>query len=312
MPSPPPPPAPPPPKTPTKRKTRSSKDDDSGSPSKKAGRKPATGIEHDAKWGYIRVDNWTGPEIAEVYAIQKKKDKLKGWLPQQFEAAWKGGKVDEFNGMLARYAGNWQWCCQHCYDDIPHKDVTPDDYTTWDPYESVFFDHVRFQGMALCRHVVPRPGQSGNLQKSCWYCSGGKGGCTPISHKIQVLFDRAQPVEHRISAGLEVQKTHKMGARTREDLYRETSRLFEQIVVPSLNRHSGFSVEAERGALRKKIAAVVIAGAQAENFSPFEAARKEMNEWKGGVYEPYPEPEELEDDAMNLVTVVPSASKGVA
>jgi hypothetical protein len=78
-----------------------------------------------------------------------------------------------------------------------------------------------------------------------------------------------------------------------------------------LNRHSGFSVEAERGALRKKIAAVVIAGAQAENFSPFEAARKEMNEWKGGVYEPYPEPEELEDDGMDLdsddeVTIVSS------
>lgn len=89
--------------TPSKRRTRSSQDDAPESPTKKAGRKPASGIEHDAKWGYIRVDNWTGPEIAEMYGIQKKKDKLKGWLPQQFETAWKGGKVDEFNGMLVSY-----------------------------------------------------------------------------------------------------------------------------------------------------------------------------------------------------------------
>ena len=58
------------------------------------------------------------------------------------------------------------------------------------------------------------------------------------------------------------------------------------------------SVEAERGALKKKIAAVVLAGAEADNFSPFEAARKEMYDWKGGVYEPVPEPEDLDDDAV--------------
>ena len=92
---------PPPPATPNKRRTRSSKDDAPESPTKKAGRKPATGIEHDAKFGYIRANNWTGPEIAEMFKVQKKKEKLKGWLLGEFESAWREGKVDKFNGLLA-------------------------------------------------------------------------------------------------------------------------------------------------------------------------------------------------------------------
>ena len=71
-------------------------------PSKPRKRKAATDFVNDAVYGYIRGNNWEGFEVNEVNALQKAKERFRGSVSEEVQAAWMRGDVDGVNGLLVR------------------------------------------------------------------------------------------------------------------------------------------------------------------------------------------------------------------
>ena len=69
-------------------------------PSKRRQRKAPSAYVNDVVYGYMCGNNWEGPEVLEVNALQKAKERLRGNLPDDVHSAWKRGDVDGVNGLL--------------------------------------------------------------------------------------------------------------------------------------------------------------------------------------------------------------------
>lgn len=69
-------------------------------PSKRRVKKSPTAYKNDARYGYLRGNNWTGAEVLEVNGLQKTKERLRGSLSPEAIDAWQRGDVDGFNGLL--------------------------------------------------------------------------------------------------------------------------------------------------------------------------------------------------------------------